>query len=71
MRRFQPGDGCVLMSGVWLVVIWRKRRLEPEREYETISQHGQHTALYVLRSKRAAKEFLDGLDIENTKAHDG
>ena len=50
------------------VVIWRKRRSEPEREYEIISQHGQHAALYVLRSKRAAKEFLDGLDIENTKA---
>ncbi len=53
------------------VVIWRKRRSDPEREYEIISQHGQHAALYVLRSKRATKEFLDGLDIENTKAHDG
>ena len=53
------------------VVIWRKRRSEPEREYEVISQHGQHAALYVLRSKRAAKEFLDALDIENTKADAG
>ena len=52
------------------VVICRQRRSEPEREYEIISQHGQHAALYVLRSKRAAKEFLDGLDIENTKADD-
>ena len=53
------------------VVIWRKRRSEPEREYEVISQHGQHAALYVLRSKRATKEFLDGLDIEDTKADAG
>jgi len=53
------------------VVIWRHRRSGPEREYEVISQHGQHAALYVLRSKRAAKEFLDGLDIEDTKADAG
>jgi adenylate kinase family enzyme len=53
------------------VVIWRNRRSEPEREYEVISQHGQHAAFYVLRSKRAAKEFLDGLDIEDTKADAG
>jgi hypothetical protein len=53
------------------VVIWRKRRSEPEREYEIISQYGQHGALYVLRSKPAAKEFLDALDIENTKADAG
>ncbi len=53
------------------VVIWRQRRSEPEREYEVISQYGQHAALYVLRCKRAAKEFLDGLDIEDRKADAG
>ena len=50
------------------VVICRNRRFEPEREHEIISRHGQHAALHVLRSKRAAKQFLDRLDIENTKA---
>ena len=53
------------------VVICRNRRSEPEREREIILQHGQQAALHVLRSKRAAKEFLDGLEIENTKAEDG
>ena len=47
------------------VVICRNRRSEPEREHEIISQHGQHAALHVLRSKRAAKHFLDGLDVED------
>ena len=45
------------------VRIWRKRRSEPAREREIISQHGQHAALYVLRSKRAASEFLSRLDV--------
>jgi hypothetical protein len=27
-----------------------------------MSRQGQHAALHVLRSKRAAREFLDGLD---------
>ena len=49
----RPGDGCA-MSGVW-PRIWRKRRSEPEREREIISQHGQHAALHVLRSKRALR----------------
>jgi adenylate kinase family enzyme len=53
------------------VVICRNRRSEPDREQEIISQHGQHAALHVLRSKRAAKQFLDGVDIENTNAEDG
>jgi len=44
------------------VRIWRKRRAEPERECEIISQHGQHVAVYVLTSKRAVRDFLDGLD---------
>jgi adenylate kinase family enzyme len=53
------------------VRIWRHRRSEPKREHEIISQHGQHAALHVLRSKRAVRELLDGLDNENTTAEDG
>jgi adenylate kinase family enzyme len=43
-------------------VIWRKRRSEPARERAIISQHGSHVALHVLGSRRAAKEFLSGLN---------
>lgn len=43
------------------VVIWRRRRSEPECEREIICQRGQHAALHVLRSKRAARQFLDSL----------
>jgi adenylate kinase family enzyme len=42
-------------------VIWRYRRSEPEQERAIVSQHGQHAALHVLGSKRAAREFLSGL----------
>ncbi len=49
------------------VRIWRRRRSEPEREHEIISQRGQHVTLYVLRSRRAVKEFLDGLDTDHLK----
>jgi hypothetical protein len=52
-------------------VIWRNRRSEPEREHEIISQYGQHVVLHALGSKRAAKEFLDGLNVEHTEADDG
>src|SRR4029453_18824497 len=52
------------------VRIWRKRRSEPEREHEIISQHGQHVAHHVLRSKRAVREFLDGLDADHMEADD-
>jgi adenylate kinase family enzyme len=45
--------------------IWRARRSEPEREHEIILQHGQHVALHVLRSKRAVRHFLDGLNAGN------
>ena len=50
--------------------IWRKRRSEPEREHEIISQHGQHAALHMLRSKRAASEFLDRLNVGRMPADD-
>ena len=42
--------------------IWRNRRSDPEREREIIAQHGQHVALYVLRSRREVSELLDRLD---------
>ena len=55
------------------IVIWRNRRSEPEREREIISQYGRHAALHSLGSKRAARRFLDGLDVEYTtsEADDG
>ena len=52
-------------------VIWRNRRSELERELDTIAQYGRHAAPHVLRSKRAAREFLDGLDVERTEADYG
>ena len=53
------------------IVIWRNRRSEPEHEHEIISRYGQHAVLHTLASKRAAEEFLDGLDLEYTEAVDG
>ena len=38
--------------------IWRVRRSERETELTILSQHGQHAAMHVLRSKRAVREFL-------------
>jgi len=43
-------------SLVWR--IWRVHRSERELELRTLSQHGNDVALYVLRSKRAARDFL-------------
>ena len=53
------------------VRIWREDRSQPEREYVIISQHGQHVALHVLRTKRAVREFLDVLDADHQDADDG
>jgi adenylate kinase family enzyme len=39
--------------------IWRVRRSERETELKTLSQHGKHAAMHMLRSKRAVREFLD------------
>jgi adenylate kinase family enzyme len=50
------------------VRIWRKRRSEPDREHEIISQQGQHLAVRVLTSKRAVSDFLEGLDADRTAA---
>ena len=51
--------------------IWKERRSQPEREHEIISRHGQHAALYVLTSKRAARDFLDGRGVEDAEEDDG
>jgi adenylate kinase family enzyme len=40
--------------------IWRVRRSERERELTILSEHGQHVALHMLRSRRAVREFLNG-----------
>jgi adenylate kinase family enzyme len=63
--RFQLPDGCNesafrrLRDEWWLVWrIWRVRRSDRAREFETMSRHGNNVALYVLRSKRAVREFL-------------
>lgn len=53
-RQFR--DGCRMAF-----VAWRKRRSEVDREHEIISQHGLQVALHVLTSRRAVREFLDGL----------
>jgi adenylate kinase family enzyme len=46
----------------WIVTrVWRYRRREPERALAMIAKHGSHAALHVIRSKREAKEFLEGL----------
>ena len=42
-------------------VIWRNRRSEPAQGRAIVSEHGQHAAMHVLRSKRAAREFLSGV----------
>jgi adenylate kinase family enzyme len=39
-------------------VNWRDRRTQPEQERAIISEHGQHAALHVFRSKRAARAFI-------------
>lgn len=75
LRGFQlPGelpDGCEYsrwqrLRDEWQLAgrVWHKRRSEPAHEREIIAQHGQHAAVYVLRSKRAVAEFLDRLGDE-------
>ena len=51
--------------------IWGVRRSEPERERAIISRHGQHVALHVLSSKRAVREFLDGIDAGHVEPGEG
>jgi adenylate kinase family enzyme len=61
-------DGCEdstwrRLRDEWGIVwrVWRGRRSERERELGIVSQHGQHVELRMLSSKRAAREFLNGL----------
>ena len=61
------GCGCV-MSGVWLSPSGGKTAHNRSANTKIISQHGQHVALHVLRSKRAVREFLDGLDTDLVEA---
>ncbi len=49
-------DGC-RMAGV----ACRDRGSYPEQVRAIVSQHGQHARLYVLRSTRAVREFLNSL----------
>jgi hypothetical protein len=53
------------------VRIWHERRSGPQRERDVILQHGQHAALYVLRSKGAARKFLSRLSVRRTPADVG
>jgi adenylate kinase family enzyme len=41
--------------------IWRRRRADPAEARSEILGHGSHTTVHVLRSRREAREFLDGL----------
>jgi adenylate kinase family enzyme len=63
---FQLPDGCDesflrRLSAEWSLVwrIWRKRRSERERELGILSRHGNHMALYVLRSEHDVRDFLN------------
>jgi adenylate kinase family enzyme len=42
--------------------IWQVRHSERERELAILSQHAKHAPLHVLRSRRAVRAFLDGID---------
>ncbi len=53
------------------VRIWRRRRSEPESEREIILRHGHHAAHHVLRSRRAAADFLDRLEVGRAASDDG
>jgi adenylate kinase family enzyme len=62
---FQLPDGCDesawrRLREEWSLVwrIWRVHRPERELELRTLSRHGDHMAFYVLRSKRASRDFL-------------
>ena len=50
----------------WGIVarLLRGRRSQSEREHEIISQHGQHVALHLLKSKSAVRQFLDGVEAQ-------
>jgi adenylate kinase family enzyme len=47
----------------WRIVwrVWRRRRTDRERELAIVSRHGAHARLYMLRSTRSIRAFLDSL----------
>jgi adenylate kinase family enzyme len=62
---FELPDGCD--ESVWRRLrdewslagrIWRDRGNERERDLRAVSKHGEHVALHVLGSRRAARGFL-------------
>jgi adenylate kinase family enzyme len=58
----EDSAGRRLRDEWWIVGrVSRYRRSEPERALAMIAKHGSHAAVHVLRSKREAKEFLEGL----------
>jgi adenylate kinase family enzyme len=65
-------SGWLRLRDEWCLAvrIWRKRRSELGREHEIISQHGQHAACYVLRSKRAVTDFLARLEVGRAASDD-
>ncbi len=71
-------DGCdyprwMRLRDEWRLAlrIWQVRRSEPERERAVIAQYGQHAVRYVLRSKRAVRDFLDTLEADAATSDDG
>jgi adenylate kinase family enzyme len=48
--------------------IWRENRSQPDIERQIIAEHGSHVALYVLDSKQAVRDFLDGVDADHARA---
>jgi len=62
---FQPPNGCEdsawrRLRDEWLLAvrICRVRRFERDKELRIVAQHGNHVALYVLRSNRSVRDFL-------------
>lgn len=41
--------------------IWWRRRSDPEAVHSGLSRNGTHTTVHVLRSRRAAREFLNAV----------
>jgi adenylate kinase family enzyme len=63
---FELPSGCDesrlrLLRDEWRLAwrIWRVRRSDRERELQIVSEYGKHVAVYMVRSKRAVREFLD------------
>ena len=54
-RRLQDEWGAILR-------IWRERRSQPERARSEFMQHGSHTTVHVLSTRRATRAFLEALD---------